>query len=297
MSTESPHQNITNPQPPPIDTLLQLLPTHTTNPSVTPSIISTLTTHPELALASDFSGYTLAHAAASYKALDILRALGTSTDGRAIINKPDADGDTPLFYAETLAAAKLLIEELGADWRADRVRNSEGKNAEQNAQENADELTGTAEEAEGWKEVAEYLKRLRQNETGTVNGDSSATAQREFQQDAPADSEEPLRHPPPLPPGVTINLMNNPPSSSQGATENPQNQNNNTTEIDESSLPPPDPEFRRRIEALAAREGGLETQEGQRELRELVEDAVGGLQDGGASGGGDGHAGSKRRTG
>lgn len=61
-------------------------------------------------------------------------------------------------------------------------------------------------------------------------------------------------HPPPLPPNVRLNFGN---------------------EIVEEDLPEEqaDPEFRRRIEELAAREN-FHSEEGQRELRDLIADAV-----------------------
>ena len=61
--------------------------------------------------------------------------------------------------------------------------------------------------------------------------------------------------PPPLPPNVSINI----------GTE--------ADAVSSTSEQEPDPEFRRRIEELAARED-FHTEEGQRELRELITDAV-----------------------
>lgn len=58
--------------------------------------------------------------------------------------------------------------------------------------------------------------------------------------------------PPPLPPNVKVNIG---------------------SEVIEDNGQEPDPEFRRRIEELAAREN-LHTEEGQRELRDLISDAV-----------------------
>lgn len=67
-----------------------------------------------------------------------------------------------------------------------------------------------------------------------------------------------MQHPPPLPPNMTINV-----DTAADAT-------------DASLAQEPDPEFRRRIEELAAKEN-FHTEEGQRELRELVTDAVRGV--------------------
>ena len=63
-----------------------------------------------------------------------------------------------------------------------------------------------------------------------------------------------VEHPPRLPPNVSINVGTEAESSST---------------LDQE----PDPEFRRRIEELASRED-FNTTEGQRELRELITDAV-----------------------
>ncbi|KAK5947189.1 hypothetical protein PMZ80_001336 [Knufia obscura] len=61
-------------------------------------------------------------------------------------------------------------------------------------------------------------------------------------------------HPPPLPPNVKVNIGN----------------------VAEDVGPEPDPEFRRRIEELASKEN-FHTEEGQRELRALISDAVMGV--------------------
>ena len=66
------------------------------------------------------------------------------------------------------------------------------------------------------------------------------------------------QHPPPLPPNVTINI------------------NTATDVTSEELLQEPDPEFRRRIEELAASER-FSSQEGQRELRDLITDAIRGV--------------------
>lgn len=76
------------------------------------------------------------------------------------------------------------------------------------------------------------------------------------QNGANVNGEEDVHPPPPLPNGVKINV--------------------GTMQQDEAGEAP-DPEFRRRIEELAARED-FQTEEGQRELRNLVHDAVSGLR-------------------
>ncbi|KAF2496407.1 hypothetical protein BU16DRAFT_459721 [Lophium mytilinum] len=69
------------------------------------------------------------------------------------------------------------------------------------------------------------------------------------------EEEEEVRAPPPLPRGVQINLGTMPAGEEEEA---------------------PDPEFRRRIEELAASED-FQGEEGQRRLRELVTEAVTGI--------------------
>ena len=61
------------------------------------------------------------HAAVSYNHLSLLRSLAKNHGGD--VNIQDAEGDTPLFVVETVEAARVLVEELGAD--ADH-RNSNG---------------------------------------------------------------------------------------------------------------------------------------------------------------------------
>lgn len=93
-------------------------------------------------------------------------------------------------------------------------------------------------------EVASYLKSV------TNNGSSSA-------QGSDTSGFESGR-PPPLPPNVTVNVGT---MADQPADEETQE---------------PDPEFKRRIEELASREN-FNSEEGQRELRDLITDAVRGV--------------------
>lgn len=89
-----------------------------------------------------------------------------------------------------------------------------------------------------------------------------------------------IHPPPPLPPNVRINLgtMEEPPGPAADG---------------EDGLDGPDPEFRRRIEELAARED-FHGEEGQAQLRELITDAVRGVVADAAS---DERGGSRRRVG
>jgi ankyrin repeat protein len=75
----------------------------------------------------DPNSYTPLHAAASYSHLDLLAYLLGTPQALArpnAINVCDADGDTPLFTAESVETARWLVEH-GADveWR-----NEEGLN-------------------------------------------------------------------------------------------------------------------------------------------------------------------------
>lgn len=72
------------------------------------------------------------------------------------------------------------------------------------------------------------------------------------------DSNGPLNRPPPLPPNVSVNV---------GTT---------LEEEADGDAGPVDPEFRRRIEELASKEN-FHSEEGQRQLRELVTEAIRGV--------------------
>lgn len=204
---------------PTIDLLLNLI---DTRPQ---SILTSLAQHPQLASARDAHGYSLVHAAASYNQLPVLRELIQKY--HVDVDMLDEDGETPLFAAELVDVAKCLVEELGADWR---VRNSEGKTAEDRIGE---------DEGEG-HQVYQYLKSLR---TGQEPASAGA---------AETDGVHP---PPPLPDGVQINMG---------------------TMTEDAAGDAPDPEIRRRIEELAARDD-YQSDEVQRQLRELVQEVVTGI--------------------
>jgi len=214
-----------------IDTLLRLV---SDNPQ---HVLTHLASHPEIASTADFSGYTLAHAASSYSQLDLLRTLVRTYDVSVNIN--DSDGETPLFAAETLATAKCLVEELGADVN---VRNQEGVSAAENARENE-------EDGSGWAEVATYLE-----EKSGGNGEAGVSLS-----DVLDTDNTDMHAPPPLPPNVKINMgtMQEAPLDGEEG---------------------PDPEIRRRIEELAARED-FQTEEGQKELHDLIAQVVGGMSE------------------
>jgi hypothetical protein len=189
---------------------------------------SALTAHlrenPSVASSQDEHGYSLVHAAASYNHLDLLRAL--VSEFHVPIDLKDEDGETALFVVETVAAAKVLVEELGLDAS---ITNDEGLTAKEKM-ESDDEFPA----------IVEYLQTVGSTASGSVNGttngDSSATTDL-----------------PPVPEGLQVSF-------------------GSMSEQDAGSQEP-DPEFRRRLEELAARED-FQTPEGQEELRRLVEQAV-----------------------
>ncbi|RDA94384.1 hypothetical protein CP533_3819 [Ophiocordyceps camponoti-saundersi (nom. inval.)] len=80
-----------------------------------PALLPLLRENPEIASLQDQFGYSLVHAAASYNRLELLRAL--VHEFNVDVNLKDQDNDTALFVVETVEAAKLLVEELGADIR------------------------------------------------------------------------------------------------------------------------------------------------------------------------------------
>ncbi|KAI1616822.1 hypothetical protein EDD37DRAFT_60673 [Exophiala viscosa] len=102
---------------------------------------------------------------------------------------------------------------------------------------------------EEFPDVAEYLQTLsHQNQSTDAASNRSG----------PVPNDATQRIPPPPPPNVTINIDTAANASANGIEQEP------------------DPEFRRRIEELAAKEN-FNTEEGQRELRELITDAVRGV--------------------
>jgi hypothetical protein len=211
------------PPAPTIDLLLNLI---DTRPQ---SILTSLSQHPQLASASDAHGYSLVHASVSYNQLNVLRTL--INEYKADVNILDEDSETPLFAAEQADVARVLVEELGADWRA---KNAENKTAEERI----------AEE-EGENEVVLYLRSLRLGGPESANGGSSR---------ATIETAD-VHPPPPLPNGVKVEVG---------------------TMAEAEMGDAPDPEIRRRIEELAARED-FQSEEGQRQLRELVTEVVTGM--------------------
>jgi hypothetical protein len=74
------------------------------------------------AVDKDPNGYTPIHAAASYGHIELLRYLVLEAGGD--INVTDLDGDTPLHTVEDIDTAKVMVEELDADYK---IKNREGQ--------------------------------------------------------------------------------------------------------------------------------------------------------------------------
>lgn len=77
------------------------------------SVARFLSNDPVSVNARDSNGYTPIHAAASYNHIALLKSLVGTHNGNP--NITDHDGDTPLFFVETVETARCLVEELGAD--------------------------------------------------------------------------------------------------------------------------------------------------------------------------------------
>ena len=184
------------------------------------NLLPLLQQNPHLASSQDSHGYSLLHALVSYNHLELLRSLVSTFHPDP--NLLDEDGETALFVAETVEAARTLIEDVGVD---SGIRNEERKTAEEKIREEGDFVA-----------VADYLRETRMR--------GGAAARRE--------ADVIVANPPPLPEGVRLSVG---------------------TMADEPAGGEVDEGFRRRIEELASKEdfGG---EESQRELRELVKDAV-----------------------
>lgn len=152
------------------------------------------------------------------------------------VNMKDEDGETPLFVVETVEAAQILVRS-GADLT---IQNDEGVTAEEKIFGEGDFVA-----------AADYLRNARSQQTPTLDGErvgSNLPSEGLFNNDV---------HSPLLPPKIRVGLE----------TMSEENV------IDGTQV---DPEFRQRIEELAAR-GDFQQEEGQRQLRELVTDAVRGV--------------------
>ncbi|KAL1305660.1 hypothetical protein AAFC00_007254 [Neodothiora populina] len=216
-----------------IDRLLNLV------PDQPQTVLTHIQQTPSLASAQDSHGYSLLHASVSYNQALLLRALVRDFD--ADINLRDEDDETPLFAAENVDIARVVLEELNGDASA---RNSEGQTAaEKMSEENEAPV------------VAAYIRDFVAGAAvgGAVSGASVTQVGVHVNGGASGNGIAP---PPPLPQGVNIEM-------------------GTMTEGDQNAVGEPDPEIRRRIEELAARPD-FESEETQAELRRLVTDALGG---------------------
>lgn len=151
-----------------------------TNPFIlaadnSPALLPLLRENPNLASEQDSHGYSLVHAAASYNHLDLLRTL--IREFNVDVNLRDEDDETALFVVETVEAARLLVEELGADIT---IKGSDGYTARQKIAEEGD-----------FPQVAEYLQSKEESSHAQtllngVNGNTGAV--------------------PPLPEGLNISV-------------------------------------------------------------------------------------------
>ncbi|SCU78058.1 LANO_0A01970g1_1 [Lachancea nothofagi CBS 11611] len=136
----------------------------------------------------DPNGYTPIHAAASYGHVDMLRKL-CSEPYNGSVNVRDNDGDTPLHHCEDLAAAKVILEELGGNFK---LTNNDGNTALEVLEEDQEfpdliqylrGQSGVAEEPLGIdsEQMAQFKDNLRytlENEPETNDPESAARRQR-----------------------------------------------------------------------------------------------------------------------
>ncbi len=144
-----------------------------------PQLLPLLCSNPSPASLQDKHGYSLLHAAASYNHLDLLRAL--VNEFHVDVNIKDEDAETPLFVVETVEAAHLLIDELGAD---PKIPSEEGMTAE-------DKIRAEGE----FTTVADFLKESRLR-------DVSVAGHRPQESSPVSDADRP----PPLPPNIKMHM-------------------------------------------------------------------------------------------
>lgn len=191
-----------------------------------PKLIPLLRSDPALASAQDSHGYSLLHAAVSYNHLDLLKNL--VEEFQVDVNIKDEDHETALFVTETVEAARILTQCLGADLT---ILNVEGETAE-------DKILSEGEHPT----IAAFLKESR-----LPGGSDQAHTQAGT---TPSASSSLLNSPKPLPPNVTFQL---------GTIDHDQS-TQHPNEVDQG--------FRQRIEELASRNDfqGEEGQQLLREL-------------------------------
>ncbi|CAJ2512679.1 Uu.00g007980.m01.CDS01 [Anthostomella pinea] len=126
-----------------------------------PALLPLLRENPALASQQDAHGYSLVHAAASYNHLDLLRAL--IREFNVDVNLRDEDKETALFVVETVDAARVLVEELGADVM---IQGADGNIAPQKISEEGD-----------FPQVAEYLKSKEAGRVGDLLNGTNGVSQ------------------------------------------------------------------------------------------------------------------------
>ena len=144
-----------------------------------PQLLPLLRSNPSLASLQDKHGYSLLHAAASYNHLDLLRVL--VNEFHVDVDIKDEDAETPLFVVETVEAARLLIDELGAD---PKIKSKEGVTAEEKIREEGE-----------FTIVADFLQESR------LRGVPVADHRPE---ESPPVSD--ADRPPPLPPNIKMHM-------------------------------------------------------------------------------------------
>ena len=214
-----------------------------------PQLLPLLRSDPALVTKQDHTGYSLLHALVSYRHLDILRDL--VAEFHAPLDLRDEDGETALFVAETVDAARCLVEELGGGLELVKARNREGQTSEEKLSAEIEE--GLAEDSV--TQVVEYLAefRNRHERSEAVRGGEGAEKANDVANGAEAlRSSSRSDHAPPLPRGVTLNVG---------------------TMTEDEAPADVDEDLRRRIEQLAARDD-YSDEGGQQELKSIVLDAV-----------------------
>mmetsp|Transcript_22442 Transcript_22442/g.46795 ORF Transcript_22442/g.46795 Transcript_22442/m.46795 type:complete len:162 (+) Transcript_22442:158-643(+) len=111
---------------------------------------------------ADDNGYTCLHSSAAYKRLNVVSWLLSCG---ANVNVADAEGDTPLHYADSLEVARVLLAN-GAD---PTIRNSEGKTAleaklEDVVAEDDEDYDEEDEEQNDLKAMIAYLESQAQSD-------------------------------------------------------------------------------------------------------------------------------------
>lgn len=222
-----------------------------------PSLVPLLRENPALAAQQDSHGYSLVHAAASYDRLALLRQL--VTEFGVPVDLRDEDGETALFVVETVAAARCLVEELGADPFARSTVDGFTARQRIEAEEEFPEVAAYLARVEAERGGSTAAARVGAEEANGVDGTSDRPAQDAGSSGGHTDPVLPAELPPP-PEGLTVRV-----GTMSVAT--PADGDAGEEEVD--------PEFRRRIQELAERDD-FHTPAGQAELRRLVEDAVAG---------------------